>query len=78
MNNATIITNFNGDNSSIAKSKTNHRQIRINITYGILKSKPMIKKPIQLKNYTFFYSLLFIFRNIRPFIYINPVVIQHL
>ena len=78
MNNATIITNFNGDNSNIAKSKTNHRQIRTNITYGILKSKLMIKKPIQLKNYTFFYSLLFIFRNIRSFIYINSVVIQHL
>ena len=52
MNNTTISSSFNSDNSNIANSKTQHRQIITTITYRILKFEPLIKKPI-VTNYTF-------------------------
>ena len=53
MNNTTIITIFNSDNSNIAYIKTQHFQIMTTITYIILKVESMIKKLI-VENHTFF------------------------
>ena len=46
-----------------------------NITYRILKFKPMIKKQV-VENYTFFTVI--IFSDINYLEYINSIVIQHL
>ena len=58
MNNATIINTFNSDNSSIAKIKTQHRQIMTAIANGNLKFEPMITKQIVADN-TFFTVITF-------------------
>ena len=51
--NTTIINSFNGNNSNIANTNTQCRQIMTIITKGILKFEPMIKKLI-LTNHKFF------------------------
>ena len=46
MNNTTIISIFNSDNSNIAYIKTQNCQIITTIAYRIVKFEPMVKKPI--------------------------------
>ena len=74
-NNTTITNTYNVDNGIIANIKKKRRQIMRNITYRILKFKPMIKKQI-VANYTFFTVI--VFSDINSLECINSIVIQHL
>ena len=65
MNNTTVINTFNGKNSIIAETKTQHRQIITTIIEGIFKFEPMIKMPMVA---TIHSSLFITFRNINFFI----------
>ena len=58
MNNAKIITTSNSDNSNIAKTGAQHRQIMKTITHEMLTFKPMVKIPLA-QNYAFFTVITF-------------------
>ena len=65
MNNTTLISTFNSDNSKIVNIKTQHQQITTIITNRFLKFKSITKIPI-LTNYIFFTVITF--SNINSFI----------
>ena len=66
--NQIITTITKSNNSNIPNIKTQDHQIITTITVGILKLKPMNKKPI-VGNYTFFTVITF--SNINSFTYAN-------
>ena len=75
MNNTTIISIFNSDNSNIAYIKIQNWQIITTIAHRILKFEPMVKKP-KVAYHAFLTSITF--SRINSFAFINSIVTQHL
>ena len=68
MNNTVIINTFNSDNNNVANIQTQPFQIMTIITGRILKSEPMIKKPLQHLQDLFVKIKKLIFMNLKQIV----------